>query len=43
MDILNVVTTDGKNTTIYQLVVEANTVDVWVTRYYHTINGVICI
>lgn len=34
MDVMNVVTTNGKDTTIYQLIEE--TTDVWVIRYYHT-------
>lgn len=41
MDVMNVVTTNGKNTTIYQLIEE--TTDVWVIRYYHTKQWVICL
>lgn len=41
MDVMNVVTTNGKDTTIYQLV--ESTTDVWVIRYYHTKQWAVCI
>ena len=41
MDVMNVVTTNGKDTTIYQLIEE--TTDVWVIRYYHTKQWVVCL
>lgn len=41
MDLLNVVTTDWKDTIIYQLT--ETTTDVWDIRYYHRIRWVICI
>lgn len=39
MDIMNVVTTNGKSTIIYQLI--ENELDTWVIRYYHTKNTVV--
>jgi hypothetical protein len=39
MDIMNVVTTNGKNTIIYQLI--ENELDTWVIRYYHIKNTVV--
>jgi len=41
MDVMNVVTTNGKDTTIYQLIEE--TTDVWKIRYYHTKKWVVCL
>lgn len=41
MDVMNVVATDWKDTTIYQLT--ETTTDVWWIRYYHKIRWVVCI
>ena len=41
MDVMNVVTTDGRNTIIYQLT--EDTTDNWSIRYYHRIKWVVAI